>query len=695
MLDFLLIYSRENHLIPDNVCDLFIDKQIKECMFNYRESYYFLSKNRRRLAVFCTTDLYSHAACSDNKGINFFDGILIQEEACTDIRTIKPILEGGITDHSEVFGNYCYGLFSEDGINHIHGTILATYALFIGFSDNITVISNNPHMAAHAIYGDSYKDYKNIRNTAWIPVIGSTKDLSTAYDNVFLFPQNSGVSIDNNNTVSFYSLCNTLYYKMSTDEWNEHFNRTYQKLLKFLSLYYKKGLENKICGEITGGFDSRVTLALSIEAGIHKNIPWHVIGYKDHPDVIIARSIAKKYGLTLNCHEPQSYTMDEIESYYNVGLMMLHKTAGMLQFSEAWGFSEEYRTPFLVSGIAGEMFHGYNSRHVVVDEGRDNTLVNNSDIEYYFDHQLYSSKNSLNMKVLEYYHTKFMNAYKSFEELYSLDLIHYRTRAPQFHGGLPIKTIHPFNCTLGYNSWLHRLAMIEAPELRASCDIPFKLIEKSTPGLLYIPFGNKTWPFFAYANHKDREKISAIKPVKNIKKRFTSVGIYHLEKMKLLLHHNIQLHDSIYEIYNENFINQIRSDSVSMVSGKMKTNKNTLSQMLDIYGISLFMNHQEIPPNSGENIPAANAALPLNYLTKISGIYTPEKTCYQEPAKQVIDNGELCFQESKVFCRGDHNQLSTEEKRQFSLQIKIKPWNIKNTVVYQGLKKVKNKILKK
>jgi hypothetical protein len=59
-------------------------------------------------------------------------------------------------------------------------------------------------------------------------------------------------------------------------------------------------------------------------------------------------------------------------------------------------------------------------------------------------------------------------------------------------------------------------------------------------------------------------------------------------------------------------------------------------------------------------------------------IYTPPPLIYKEPAKQVIDNLELCFQQNKVFRREDHNILDAEEQKRFAPQVK------KSTMTFKG-----------
>jgi hypothetical protein len=674
MLDFLLIYSRDNIPLSFNKLDTFINSKIDDCSFDCKQAHYFFSERKDRFALFCPTTAESHITIK-NGDVNFFDGIIIQNEACIDIRTLKPILDKD-ADHSDVFGNYCYGLFSENGINHVHGTVFGQYSLFIGFSTEFTAISNNPHLAARAIHGKDYKSHKNIKALGWILSTHSITDLSTAYDNVYFFPQNAGAIIDNNNSISFYSLCDNLYYPMEIDEWNKIFNRTHSKLVNFFSLYCSKGLEYGIGAEITGGFDSRVALALAIQAGVHKEIEWTVLGYEKHPDVVIAKSIAEKFGLTLNWHPPKQFSLEEIESSFETSLINLHRTAGMTQYSEVWSLLDDSK-PFMITGTAGEMFRGYRSMRLA-EEGYGNIFLEEKDREFLFNKELVLPINCFTHDAWEYYHNKLMDTFRSFDELYSYDLVLCRTRMPQFHGGLYLRSLIPYICCIGYNSWLHRLSMIEAPELRASNDIVFKLIENSVPELLYFPLDKAKWPYLAYSHSKYAKKIRTLKSHKT--KIRGKTAIYFPEQLKFLFNNpNIKIHNSIYQVFNEKYIEQLMSESDKMINSKKTIDNNLLARAIDLMGISAFLNNQELrPTNIRTSSPAINGCFLQNSALESPDIYTPPPLIYKEPAKQVVDNLELCFQRKKGFHREDHNMLTIKEQKNFAPQMK------KNTISVKG-----------
>lgn len=66
---------------------------------------------------------------------------------------------------------------------------------------------------------------------------------------------------------------------------------------------------------ITGGRDSRVNLALLIQAGQREKIHTYTTGYEDHPDVIVGKNISHHYNISHEFRErkpPQDFTDEEI-----------------------------------------------------------------------------------------------------------------------------------------------------------------------------------------------------------------------------------------------------------------------------------------------------------------------------------------------------------------------------------------------
>jgi asparagine synthetase B (glutamine-hydrolysing) len=261
----------------------------------------------------------------------------MQNNFNTKIRKLQPILEMGQYDHSEIFGIYTYGIFSEKGENHIHRDVLGNYPLFIGYNKNLTAISSNPYLVAQAIYGNDFLNHKNVMAVANIIASGEIANNQTTFSDVYKVPQNSGIKIDVKNFVSFYSLVDDMYYPMSDSEWNARLYRESEKMVQFLKYYIKTA--PLVGGHITGGFDSRVLLSLSLQAGITKDVVYTVRGSPDHPDVIIAKQIAEHFGLNLIVQDvtPPKDTNDEIiKSSFEKTLTNFSDTAGTNVFTERW-----------------------------------------------------------------------------------------------------------------------------------------------------------------------------------------------------------------------------------------------------------------------------------------------------------------------------------------------------------------------
>jgi hypothetical protein len=682
MIDFLAIYGKNNREIDGGIISHFTGKKVEYATFAYKNAGYIVSQKRDRFFMFAVDD---HAEKSlgrlEGEILSFFDGNITQDEFLTDISSLSPLLRSGETDHSEIFGIYCYGEVSKHGQNHIHRDVLGNYPLFIAYNDNLTAISNNPYFAAQALYGKDWQKYKNIYALSNVAMKGEIVDNEMTFKGVYYVPQNAGIEIDTKNNVSFYSLIENMYYPMTDEEWNGRLDAARGQMVKFLKSY----TAGKIAGgNITGGFDSRVLLALTIEADIHKDVLYTILGYEDHPDVIIAKQIAQAFGLNLTRIETAVPASDKnvIPSSFEQTLRQYSSVAATIEFNEhwlgrivgLWDFKQrkqEKTARNLLMGVAGEMFRGFYSPYFA------NKNIPNAKIGAPERELLMKDRNQnpqrFTQKGNEYFKKIYERLFNSFEDLYSNDLIYTRCRCLQFAAGLKRKNNNWF-CAIGYNSWLHRLAMIQPPEKRVCSDIPFRLIEKSAPQLLYFPFDSKSWKYTAYAHRSDAERFTQINPVENSVNRPLPSGANAAAQIRFLLENNIGLDNSVFEVYDEKWVCSAIAEAKLQIGGKKPVSVWQLIPIINLYGASLFMQNKEGNLSAG---CSAAAPLELNSVSKIKPLYTPNKNWYREPAQQVLQNGELCFERRKVFRQSDHNTLSDFEKFIFALDIKSSEQNTK------------------
>jgi hypothetical protein len=106
--------------------------------------------------------------------------------------------------------------------------------------------------------------------------------------------------------------------------------------------------------------------------------------------------------------------------------------------------------------------------------------------------------------------------------------------------------------------------------------------------------------------------------------------------------------------------------------------KNVLARTIDIMGASIFLNNQDISPVSSHANLSIDGKFLQNHVKESPAIYNPPYQIYKEPAKQVIDNAELCFQKNKVYHSSDHNTLPIEIQRNFASKMK------RNTITIKG-----------
>ena len=666
MFDFLIIAGKDKKPLADNILAQFIDRKTDGVTFKYTKANYFVSEKRDRFALFCTNgDMKRHIA-QQKESIRFFDGMIFQDDCVRDISNLAPILGKDEQDHSEVFGRYIYGEFAEFGESHIHRDVLGCEPLFMGFGADLTAVSNNPALCAQAVHGVDYKSKKDIKALAQVVLTKSIKDLTTSFFDVFFVPQNAGIKIDTNNNVSFYSLVERMYYPMSQEEWDARLEKVRKNCINLLS---KVNIQK---GDLTGGFDSRVSLALAIEAGIHKDILFSVIGYEDHPDVIIAKQIAEFYGLQLDHKSieiPDSQKAEEIlEQSYMDALRRQYRQSGMREFAEDWANTNNailrfvnFSKPLIrnsgfkmdLTGSANEFFRGYFSLHLFLDKKIKNKVMAEEDRLFLIDNII--EKGQLTEKYYSFLFDKLYKHIQSYEDLYSYDLTLMQARAPQFHAGLSYRVLF----SVGMNPWLHRLSMIQAPELRAAGQIPFKLIEDSAPDLLYFPFADKTWHYYVYAGNKNEKILKEIKPCVNKNKRPLPANTNTLRQITFLSN-NTKLIDAIYEVYNEEYVFDLINSSKQEKPDQWKLNK-----LISIYGNSLFMDNQELP------VLQDNTSSRLDSLILQSGssspIYCPPCGAYIVDAKTICSKGILLLSSASVFRAIDHNHLSIEQKAKFGI----------------------------
>ncbi|MDR2772072.1 MAG: hypothetical protein LBB93_01225, partial [Elusimicrobiota bacterium] len=433
---------------------------------------------------------------------------------------------------------------------------------------------------------------------------------------------------------------------------------------------------------ITGGFDSRVLLALSIEAGISKNVSYTVIGYEDHPDVIIAKQIAQHFGLNLICKDVVISNLDnkKIEDTFEQSLMQYSNVAGTILCHESWGdiinnfwrqSTQTKDVKKLLMGTSGELFRAYQRQEYFVSSGRS---IPNKKIGLPERELLMNERNRQperwTKKANDYFKKSYDRLFDTFEDLYSNQLTYARTRSVQFHSGLVRKNDNQF-CAIGHNSWLHRLSMIQAPEKRLVADIPFRLIENSTPELLYFPFDSKSWKYLAFAHRPDAARFLQIKPVNNVAKRPIPVRSNLVKQARFLVESKIVLDNSVFEVFDEKSFHNILADAKLLISGTKQMlewkEQEKLAFVVNVYGTSLFMQNKEGNLSAGCPSPVPLSA--QSFIAQIKPLYTFNKSWYSEPAEQVLKNGEICFEKQKVFRQSDHNTLNDFEKFIFELDL--------------------------
>jgi len=206
--------------------------------------------------------------------------------------------------------------------------------------------------------------------------------------------------------------------------------------------------------------------------------------------------------------------------------------------------------------------------------------------------------------------------------------------------------------------------MIDAPEKRVAGKLPFDLIAKSTPELLYFPFCEKTWHPFAYYGRTDAKKLAAIKSVNNDNHRLLPANTNLLQEVTYYLEQNFNWHDSFMQIWNEQLFFSNINNVKDMVRQKTPINFRHLYFFMKLADMNMFLSNMEIFTNN-EYSPKSGQ-LQIKDLSKLNKALIPVyRGGYEEDAYSVCQRGELCFQRENVFKQTDHNVLTREEHNYF------------------------------
>jgi hypothetical protein len=585
MFDFLVIDSKIP-LMNDEIAWLVDSERNLQASFIYTQKVYHISPDKKRLLICVAHDLADHVAISGQKKYVLFDGMVFQENEIRD--KVTTVDFSALNNPEDDFGKFMYGEYCDKGKMYFRSDALALYPLYVGVSDTVTSVSNSEHFSAQAIFQKNYLQKRNhIPALATALLNNRPPSLETSYIGVQYLPRNAAVIIEGDGIQpSFCTLVRDQYKPISEGEREDQLSEIAEKSVQFVSAFYRFGVNN---GNITAGFDSRVVVAMLLKAGIAEDINFDVQGYDDHPDVIVANTIADRFNLKLKVSAPA--TSGNITDSFDIALGKYIQYGGQFSFPECWMsvsrggavLSENKHKWALFNGLPGEWFRPHEATDRFVNKTfAPNRIIDDArEILSQFNFRLDAVSENIRNKWGHEYREHFAHT----DELYSVDF--YRELSNRYwFGGQSHK--NDLAVTIGSNYRLHRLAYCQAPEKRATMEITNRLIESACPELLEIPFENNN--FCWTVTHKKTPHLIFLSPVMNTANStlpshsYTEIQLRHLFGTK-------KINPLIFEYLDNVYLESLIAMSMGFLRGSNDMPVFDQFQMVALWGLSLFFDN--------------------------------------------------------------------------------------------------------
>jgi hypothetical protein len=244
---------------------------------------------------------------------------------------------------------------------------------------------------------------------------------------------------------------------------------------------------------ITGGKDSRVVLALCLAMGLRDRLRLFTRGYEGHPDVIAGRGIAEALGLP---HRREAPHGSDEPAFWSRGRFFAKLAAQAWQSDAMVGgwdliLGESLGQETLISGHMGEVLKAYSKKTLPEGPLDPATMVRLQAPFDPMDVLLPAPRAALEAELrAQMDEARAAGAV----EADLPDLFYYRNRLPNWLGA--IRAIKSFErqpvVPLGAPALLD-LAFRLTPEERARELLHYRIIERTAPELLPLPFALQAW----------------------------------------------------------------------------------------------------------------------------------------------------------------------------------------------------------
>lgn len=235
-----------------------------------------------------------------------------------------------------------------------------------------------------------------------ITLMGSTLGNDTSINEIKKIPQGSYITVENGN---FHLHKKDLFFYNNPDvseacksDFTGFVRKELNVCINKMSAVLKR-TDNFSLG-LSGGKDSRMMLAMLFQIKDKKDIHIFTNGYDNHPDVVVAKMIAKHYNLHHTVNTPKAPTELSVREILEKLMGSVFQTDGMIGLFDAKGNRASSPCNLTLSGHINELFRFHTKESIKISSLDD--IIN-----YYKTIHLYDPLGMMRAPLLEEFNKKF------------------------------------------------------------------------------------------------------------------------------------------------------------------------------------------------------------------------------------------------------------------------------------------------
>ena len=407
-----------------------------------------------------------------------------------DARAVARLLDRpGAELPADVGGEYAVLRLHADGTLEAFSDKPGLHQIFRGVLGE-AVVANRASLVA-TVLDDHTPDMNGLR---WLPTIGYRVGTATAYRSVTQVGQGKRVRIDGAHATET-AMADPIVRLGGPRGWSSALDAELDLGIAQARAAIRLAVpaDGAVDLPITGGKDSRVVLALCLAEGLRDRLRLFTRGYSGHPDVIAGAGIATALGLLHRRDAPHGSDAAAHwprDRFFDTLMAQAWQSDAMVG---GWDLilGKRIGTETLISGHMGEVLKAYSKKAVPPGRLDPAAMVR---LQAPFDPMDMLRPDARAGLVATLADQMDVARDEGAGEADLPDLFYYRNRVPNWLGA--IRSIKSFErqpvVPLGVPALL-RLAFRLTPEERRSELLHHRIIARTAPELLPLPFAHQSW----------------------------------------------------------------------------------------------------------------------------------------------------------------------------------------------------------